>query len=130
MFLISCPNCGPRDQTEFSCGGEAHIVRPAKPDELSDAEWADYLFMRTNTKGVRAERWVHSHGCRRWFNAIRHTATDQILAVYKIGEERPPIDHDPLPTPCGEPVVGSGDLPLVGTPSAGGTAKTKPSEVE
>ncbi|MCA8932674.1 MAG: sarcosine oxidase subunit delta, partial [Rhodospirillaceae bacterium] len=47
MFLISCPNCGPRDQTEFACGGEAHIVRPAKPDELSDAEWADYLFMRT-----------------------------------------------------------------------------------
>ena len=25
MFIINCPYCGERDQTEFSCGGEAHI---------------------------------------------------------------------------------------------------------
>ena len=28
MMLIECPFCGPRDETEFSCGGEAHIARP------------------------------------------------------------------------------------------------------
>ena len=36
MFLINCPYCGERDQSEFSAGGEAHIVRPKQPTELSD----------------------------------------------------------------------------------------------
>jgi len=90
MLLISCPWCGPRDESEFACGGEAHIARPPDPDRLSDAEWADYLFMRKNPKGVHFERWVHRLGCRRWFNMARHTVTHDILAVYKMGEVPPP----------------------------------------
>ena len=43
MFLINCPYCGERDQSEFSAGGEAHIVRPKHPTELSDDQWAEYL---------------------------------------------------------------------------------------
>ncbi len=39
MFLINCPYCGERDQSEFSAGGEAHIVRPKQPTELSDDQW-------------------------------------------------------------------------------------------
>ena len=89
MLLIPCPWCGPREETEFSYGGEAHIHRPADSDELSDAEWADYLFMRTNPKGRHAERWVHSMGCRRWFNVERDTVSHHIVAVYKMGEKRP-----------------------------------------
>ena len=46
MFLINCPFCGEREQSEFKAGGEAHIVRPKQPTELSDDEWAEYLFMR------------------------------------------------------------------------------------
>jgi sarcosine oxidase, subunit delta len=95
MLLISCPWCGPRDETEFRCGGEAHIVRPKDPDALSDAEWTDYLFMRTNPKGVHRERWVHAQGCRSWFNVLRHTVTHQILAVYRIGEPPPEVEHHP-----------------------------------
>ena len=34
MLLITCPWCGPREQSEFSCGGEAHIVRPVDTDAL------------------------------------------------------------------------------------------------
>lgn len=86
MLLIECPWCGPRDQTEFSYGGEAHIVRPLQPDTLSDVEWADYLFMRSNTNGRYREQWCHAHGCRRWFNAERDTATYRIDSVYKVGE--------------------------------------------
>ena len=89
MFLIHCPHCGPRDETEFAYGGEAHIARPKDPDALSDAEWADYLFMRTNPKGRHRERWVHIHGCRRWFNMERDTVTHEVTAVYGMGE-RPP----------------------------------------
>jgi len=86
MLLINCPHCGPRDETEFDAGGEAHIVRPEKPADLADAEWADYLFMRKNTKGWFAERWVHAAGCRRWFYVERHTVTHEIRRTYAIGE--------------------------------------------
>ncbi len=89
MLLIECPWCGPRDEHEFGYGGEAHIERPRRPERLDDAAWAEYLFMRSNPRGVHRERWCHSHGCRRWFNVCRDTVSDEILAVYRIGE-RPP----------------------------------------
>jgi len=93
MFLIECPWCGPRDETEFAYGGEAMISRPRNPAKLSDEEWADYLFMRTNPKGPHRERWMHAHGCRRWFNVERDTVTHVIRAVYKMGEA-PPADTE------------------------------------
>ena len=91
MLLIHCPWCGPRDEIEFKYGGEAHIARPLKPEALSDAEWADYLFMRSNPRGLHLERWVHSAGCRRWFNVARDTATNVIHASYRMGE-KPPVE--------------------------------------
>ncbi len=91
MFLIDCPWCGERQQVEFHCHGEAHIVRPEEPDALSDAEWADYLFNRANPRGVQYERWAHTHGCRRWFNVARETVGDRILAVYRMGEKPPKV---------------------------------------
>jgi len=33
MFIFKCPYCGNRDHSEFSYGGEAHIVRPKQPTE-------------------------------------------------------------------------------------------------
>ena len=89
MLLISCPWCGQRDESEFSYGGEAHIVRPPDPDALDDGAWADYLFFRTNPKGEHREQWLHSAGCRRWFNVVRDTVTYKISAVYKVGETPP-----------------------------------------
>ena len=89
MLLITCPNCGPRDESEFSYGGEAHIARPADPDALDDGAWADYLFMRSNPKGSHLERWCHAEGCRRWFNARRDTVTHAITAIYGACEAAP-----------------------------------------
>ncbi|MCP4389532.1 MAG: sarcosine oxidase subunit delta [Gammaproteobacteria bacterium] len=89
MFLIECPWCGLRDETEFSCVGEAHIARPLETGKLSDKEWADYLFMRSNPKGAHREQWLHVAGCRRYFNAERDTVSYQISATYKIGEQPP-----------------------------------------
>jgi heterotetrameric sarcosine oxidase delta subunit len=60
MLLINCPYCGEREQEEFTCGGEAHIERPKNPPDLSDDQWADYLFLRQNIKGLQYERWNHS----------------------------------------------------------------------
>ncbi|POX51930.1 sarcosine oxidase subunit alpha family protein [Streptomyces sp. Ru72] len=89
MLLISCPWCGPRDEAEFHYGGQAHVPYPEDPAALTDEEWARYLFFRANPKGPFAERWSHAAGCRKWFNAVRDTATNEILAVYKVGESRP-----------------------------------------
>ncbi|MBI3899323.1 MAG: sarcosine oxidase subunit delta [Gammaproteobacteria bacterium] len=89
MLLITCPWCGVRSQTEFSYGGEAHIVRPLDTDAMNDAEWGDYVFMRKNSKGRHLEQWNHAMGCRRWFNAERDTVTYRIKSVYKVGEKAP-----------------------------------------
>ena len=94
MLQLTCPWCGPRDETEYHYGGQAHVPYPEDPGTLSDAEWAEYLFFRDNPKGPFAERWSHSVGCRRWFNVVRDTRTYKVLAVY--------TDSDP------RPVVGSG----------------------
>ena len=91
MLLVECPWCGPRDETEFHYGGQAHIVPPADPDAVDDAAWADYLFMRDNPKGPFAERWCHRSGCRRWFNAVRDTLTNEFSAVDAMGEARPEV---------------------------------------
>jgi sarcosine oxidase subunit delta len=85
MQLIECPWCGPREEIEFSYGGEAHVPYPAEPAALDDTEWAHYVFFRSNTKGLFAERWMHGVGCRRWFNALRDTVTYRFAAVYPIG---------------------------------------------
>ncbi|HKG51107.1 MAG TPA: sarcosine oxidase subunit delta [Actinomycetales bacterium] len=89
MQLIECPYCGPREEVEYHYGGQAHVAYPPEPASLSDAEWAEFLFFRDNPKGPFAERWLHSAGCRRWFNAVRDTATHQVLAVYRLNEPRP-----------------------------------------
>jgi len=84
--MIDCPWCGLRDESEFSYGGEGHIVRPHDLESVSDDSWSDYLFMRKNTKGQHIEQWLHSYGCRRWFLAKRETVSYEILGTYKVGE--------------------------------------------
>lgn len=86
MMNVKCPYCGPRSEVEYSFGGPAHLVRPGPAAKVSDEEWAGYLFMLNNVKGVSAERWCHSHGCGQWFNMLRNTVTHEILNVYKMGE--------------------------------------------
>ena len=87
MFRIRCPYCGPRDEPEFRYGGQAHVAYPAAPEDLSDAEWARFLFVRDNSLGRYAERWNHSAGCRRWFNLVRDTGTHEIVGSYRVGEQ-------------------------------------------
>ena len=112
MLIIDCPYCGPRDQSEFSNGGEAHVKRPDGSAEIGDREWGEYVFIRANPKGIFYERWVHSHGCRKWFNAVRDTSTDTILKVYKLTDNPPDISEfeSTLRSPSGEPAVGSGNF--------------------
>ncbi|MFI9803745.1 sarcosine oxidase subunit delta [Streptomyces sp. NPDC052301] len=89
MQLITCPWCGEREEIEFHYGGQAHVAYPDDPYALDDEQWARYVFFRDNPKGPFAERWVHAAGCRRWFNALRDTATHEFLAVHDIRDRHP-----------------------------------------
>ena len=85
MLLLQCPHClEVRSEEEFDYAGEAHIQRPAPG--VSDADWADYLYFRSNPRGRHREMWVHTAGCRRYFNVVRDTVSYDVLAVYRIGE--------------------------------------------
>lgn len=93
MMKITCPWCGDRGEEEFRFGGPSHVIRPVIKDnpaaDVSDTEWAAYLFMRDNVKGVSCERWIHLHGCGQWFNMVRDSATHEIHAIYKMAEQPP-----------------------------------------
>ncbi|MEU1539227.1 sarcosine oxidase subunit delta [Actinacidiphila glaucinigra] len=108
MLLIPCPWCGPRDEAEFHYGGQAHLAYPRDPAALTDEEWARHLFFRDNPKGPFAERWMHAAGCRRWFDAVRDTATNRFVtgasapASSPAPARAPARVSTPAPVPAGE----------------------------
>ena len=61
-FLLRCPNCGPRDVSEFRYGGQI-VANP----------------VAANLPEVQHERWYHRHGCRRWLVAERDVRTNTVL---------------------------------------------------
>jgi sarcosine oxidase subunit delta len=77
-FLLSCPNCGPRDVNEFGYAGEV-TTRPTERPSLR--ELSTYLYFRRNVAGVQREWWCHRLGCQVWFLAERDTRTNEVLKV-------------------------------------------------
>ena len=75
-FLLSCPNCGVREVTDFGYGGEINPRPPAGP---SFRELNNYNYFRTNIAGVQREWWFHRSGCRAWFVAERDTTTNEVI---------------------------------------------------
>ena len=55
---------------------------PPIPPALDDQAWAEFLYFRDNPRGLIAERWRHVAGCGRFFNCVRDTVSDRILATY------------------------------------------------
>ena len=91
MMLIPCPWCGPRNQVEFSYGGDATLRRPAS--DAPGAAWIDYVYMRDNPCGPHDELWYHGAGCRSWFKVRRDTRTHEILGSAPASESlaAPPV---------------------------------------
>lgn len=89
MLYIHCPICGEkRDEQEFHYAGEAFIARPLDPEALSDEEWGDYVFMRSNKKGWIWEQWEHVSGCRKIFVVQRHNVSNDIAGSYTLQQAR------------------------------------------
>lgn len=59
-FLLNCPNCGPRDASEFRYGGQVGVKD-------------------LNLPGPQRERWYHRLGCRRWLVAERDVRSNEVL---------------------------------------------------
>ena len=85
MMELRCPWCGPRDESEFSYGGE-RVARPDAPD-INHSKWAEYLYVRGNARGWVREHWVHTHGCAQWFIVTRHTVTHAIRGTHSPGTD-------------------------------------------
>ena len=91
MLLIHCPHCElDLPEIEFTGAGEAHVARPDMAS-ADDEAIRDYMFIRDNPKGVVLERWRHTHGCARFFNAARDSVSDRFLVTYKVGDPRPDV---------------------------------------
>ncbi len=94
MLHIYCPHCGEyREEEEFHPRGQAHIARPANPDQCSDEVWGTFLYFRKNPRGLHHELWVHSAGCRKFFNLVRDTQTYEIKQVYTLNEQPESREH-------------------------------------
>ena len=87
MLMIPCPWCGERAEVEVAYGGEGGLSRPVVPGDLSDGEWADYVYFRKNPKGTHCELWHHVHGCGRYFEVVRDTVDNRVLGSAESGAD-------------------------------------------
>jgi len=70
-FLLTCPNCGPRDVAEFRYGGQ--LLPAVVPTGTQRSA--------SNLPGPQRERWYHRFGCRRWLVAERNVQTNEVLST-------------------------------------------------
>lgn len=80
MKLLRCPLNGERPVSEFAYGGE---VRAMPDPACTDAQWADYVFNRTGSPGVKREWWCHI-ASGYWFIAERDTLRDVVIETYGV----------------------------------------------
>lgn len=82
MKIIHCPLNGPRNAQEFVQGPE---VRATPGADAPDGDWAAYVFLEDNRKGVVREWWCHVP-TNYWFIGERDTATDTMLRTFDASE--------------------------------------------
>ena len=75
-YLLTCPNCGIREVTDFAFGGEVSKRPTQRP---TFRELNTYTYFKRNVAGVQREWWNHRSGCRAWFLAERNTVTNEVL---------------------------------------------------
>ncbi len=86
MQIFTCPFCGARNETEFHFLAEAGKTRPDTAGEISDAEWARYLYAQRNDKGHVREVWMHKT-CGELFILERDSVTMRVLGTTPLRKE-------------------------------------------
>jgi heterotetrameric sarcosine oxidase delta subunit len=102
-FVLTCPNCGVREVTDFGYGGEV-VSRPQARPTLEELN--TYNYFRRNRAGVQTEWWFHRSGCRAWFIAQRDTTTNDVRWTALASEAPPDAGAGPAqaPPPGARPV--------------------------
>jgi sarcosine oxidase subunit delta len=80
MKIMTCPLNGPRNISEFVCGGE---VKTMPTSDAAAVDWARYAYAERNAAGVVVEWWLHVPSAN-WFVAERDTRSDEILTTYSV----------------------------------------------
>jgi sarcosine oxidase subunit delta len=96
-YLLTCPNCGVREVTDFGYGGEIASRPKGRP---SFRELNAYNYFRRNVAGVQREWWFHRSGCRAWFVAERDTRTNEVHWTALPGDA-PPAEEPSAQVPAG-----------------------------
>lgn len=95
MLVIRCPYCLElRHEDELVYGGETDVVRPPDPNAVSNAQWCDYLYLRTNGAGRIHEQWCCAAGCGQWFKVARDSVTQTIARVACMHETLDPAENE------------------------------------
>ena len=88
MLLIPCPWCGPRDESEFTCHGDATRTMPPLDGSTGVETWHAFVHLRDNPEGRHRELWHHGFGCERWLVVERDTRNHRIYGTVDAqGEE-------------------------------------------
>jgi len=74
-YVLTCPNCGVREVTDFGFGGEVSARPTQRP---THRELNTFNYFRRNVAGIQREWWFHRSGCRAWFLAERDTRTNEV----------------------------------------------------
>jgi len=83
MKLLTCPQNGPRNITEFDYGGEFNPM--PNPESCDLKNWVEYLYFNENPAGIVLEWWCHT-ATSYWFLAERDTVTDTVLRTFPVDE--------------------------------------------
>ena len=71
----------------LSLGEQGYLLATLhRAENVDDATWGDYVFMRKNTKGWFWEQWQHTAACRKVFAVKRNTATYEIAGTWTLAE--------------------------------------------
>ena len=98
MLLIPCPYCGDAAgdrvplwrRGAYRAAARARRARATRHGPTSST-------CAPTRRGVHAERWRHIHGCGRFFNCVRDTVSDRILATYRSASRSPRPRRDAAP---------------------------------
>ena len=92
MLLIRCPYCGERPEIEFRHGGRGAHRAPARSGVAVATPNGRTIFTTAPIRrACTPSAGATSHGCGRFFNALRDTISDFFLTTYKLGEPRPDL---------------------------------------
>lgn len=85
-------------ELEVALTGDAVIDPPTEPSTLSNEEWRNILFVRTNIRNPHCAGWRHNHCSAPFFSAVCDADNKSFLLTHKEGQPR--VDLARLTGPC------------------------------